>query len=83
MQNLLKVIRKASRRNGILSTFQPYKRNVDHNDELLGSILNFICTGLFPNLKRLGGGGGGGGDSLPLNLAISNQMIMKLGIDIP
>ena len=35
--------------------------------------LNHICTGLFPNLKRLGGS----------HLAISCQMTMELGKDIP
>ena len=36
-----------------------------------------VRTGLFANLKRLGGQNG-----LPPNLAISSQMTMKLGKDI-
>ena len=38
-----------------------------------------VWTGLFANLKRLGGGGQNGP---PPNLAISRQMTMKLGKDI-
>ena len=37
---------------------------------------NLIWTGLFANLKRLGGGGQNG---LSSNLAISREMTMKLG----
>ena len=40
---------------------------------------NPIWTGLFANLKRLGGGQNG---PFPPNLAISRQMTMKLGKDI-
>ena len=43
-------------------------------------IINPIWTGLFANLKKLGGGGGK--KALPPNLAISSQMTMKLGKDI-
>ena len=43
-----------------------------------GPGLNPILTGLFANLKRLGGGG----KMAPPNLAISGQMTMKLGKNI-
>ena len=39
----------------------------------------FNLTGLFANLKRLGEGQ----NSSPPNLAISGQIMMKLGKDIP
>ena len=39
-----------------------------------------IWTGLFANLKKIGGRGGG--NELPPNLAISCQMTIKLGKDI-
>ena len=41
--------------------------------------INPIWTGLFANLKRLGGGGA---KWSPPNLAISGQMTMKLGKEI-
>ena len=44
----------------------------------VNNVLNPIWTGLFANLKRLGGGGG----RQNRNLAISGQMTMKLGKDI-
>ena len=42
-------------------------------------IINPIWTGLFANLKRLGGGGGGSILAPYPNLAISSQKMMKLG----
>ena len=44
-------------------------------------LFNPVWTGVFPNLKRLGWWGGGENSSPP-NLAISSQMMMKLGMDI-
>ena len=46
--------------------------------QYLYTFVNPIWTGLFANLKRLGGGA----KLPPPNLAISSQMTMKLGKDI-
>ena len=47
-----------------------------YEDEFLDKLINPIWTGLFANLKRLGGGGH---FDPPYNSAISSQKTMKLG----
>ena len=51
--------------------------NLIYNFPLICNLINPIYTGLFANLKRLGGG-----NIPPPKLAISIQMTMKLGKNI-
>ena len=54
--------------------------NLIYNFPLICNLINSVYTRLFANLKRLGGGGGG--QYPPPKLAISSQMMMKLGKDV-